>query len=75
MRGKLVKPATDKMTAIIHAIYRVWCPVKKIYLNRVKRAIKILNTIPANIIIAVAEPYVVKATATIASLFGTTPDK
>ena len=56
INGKLVNPATDRITAIIHAIYNVWCPVKKIYLNRVKRAIKILNTIPANIIIAVAEP-------------------
>ena len=45
------------------------------YLNFVKRAIRILKIIPANIIIAVDEPYLVKATATIASLLGTTPER
>ncbi len=64
IRGKLVKPATDKMTANTCHIYRVWPPVKNIFKSWEKRAIKIEHHACKHNHSAVAEPYVVKATAT-----------
>ena len=65
--------ALTNITAVKQETYNIACPVKKIYLKRVKRANKILTIIPANIISAVVEPYLTRAIATTASLLGTTP--
>lgn len=75
IRGKFVKLVIDKMIVIIYVIYRVWCFVKKIYLNWVKWVIKILNIIFVNIIIVVVELYVVKVIVIIVLLFGIILDK
>ena len=66
-------PPTFNIIPIIHAIYRVWCPVRNIYFNFVNLAIKIFQNIPSAIISAVTVPYSFNASETIASLLGTIP--
>ncbi|MNU10252.1 hypothetical protein D3C72_2572990 [compost metagenome] len=51
----------------------MWCPVRKMYFKRVKRATMMLATMPNAIISAVEAPYFSSEIETMASLLGIIP--